>query len=147
MFIFTKIGGGLFDVGPPWDFDAWTFGYYGTNHFYCTKTALYFEYLFKDPYFVSRMKEKWELYKPIWLDSIPKYIDSQFNKIHRSALRNEKMWPDFCPEAKTAEMTWEQSIKEMKNAFLAQIEWMDNSIKNNYFVDWWGENDWPPAQR
>lgn len=146
MFLY-KDKGGKFVVGPPWDFDAWTFGLYGTNHFYCTKTAFYFENLLKDPYFVNRMKEKWEIYKPIWIDSIPKYIDSQFQYIHRSALRNDKMWPDFCPETMASEKTYEQNVADMKDSFFKQIKWMDNSIKNDYYIDWWDENDSPLSYR
>lgn len=142
-----KVRGGQFFLGPPWDFDAWTFGLYGTNHFYCTKTSLYFENLLKDPYFVNRMKEKWAVYKSIWLDSIPRFIDTQFNLIHKSALRNDKMWPDFCPETMASEKSYEQNVEEMKDAFYKQIEWMDNSINTDYFVDWWDENDWPPSHR
>lgn len=142
-----KDRGGRFVVGPPWDFDAWTFGLYGTNHYYCTKTAFYFENLFKDPYFVNRMKEKWEKYKTVWLDSIPKFIDSQFELVHRSALRNDIMWPDFCPETQATEKTYEQNVQDMKDAFFKQIEWMDNSIKTDYYTDWWDENDWPPSHR
>ena len=147
MFICIKYGGGKFVLGPPWDFDAWTFGLYGTGHFYCTKTALYFENLFKDPYFVNRMKEKWAVYKSIWLDSIPKFIDTQFDYIHRSALRNDKMWPDFCPETMASEKSYEQNVEDMKDAFYKQLDWMDTSINTDYFVDWWDENDWPPSHR
>lgn len=142
-----KDRGGKYMIGPPWDFDAWTFGLYGTSHFYCTKTALYYENLLKDPYFLNRLKEKWAVYKPIWLEKIPKFIDDQYKLIKRAALRNDKMWPNFCPETKAAEKTYEQNVMEMKDAFVKQIEWMDNSIQNNYFVDWWDENDWPPSHR
>jgi hypothetical protein len=142
-----KIRGGRFVVGPPWDFDAWTFGYYGTSHFYCTKTAFYYENLFKDPFFVSRLKEKWEIYRDLWKEKIPIFIDKQYNSIFRAALRNEKMWPDYCPESHATEESYEQSIINMKKAFITQLEWMDQSIENNYFTDWWDENDWPPSHR
>lgn len=142
-----KDRGGKFMMGPPWDFDAWTFGLYGTSHFYCTKTALYFENLFKDPYFVKRMKEKWAEYKPLWLDRIPKFIDSQYQLIRRAAERNDKMWPEFCPETKADEKSYEQNVMEMKEAFIKQVEWMDESIKKDYYTDWWDENDWPPSHR
>lgn len=142
-----KDRGGKYMIGPPWDFDAWTFGLYGTSHFYCTKTALYYENLLKDPFFINRLKEKWAFYKPIWLDKIPKFIDDQYQLIKRAALRNDKMWPNFCPETMADTKTYEQNVMEMKDAFIKQIEWMDHSIQNNYFVDWWDENDWPPSQR
>lgn len=142
-----KDRGGKYMIGPPWDFDAWSFGLYGTSHFYCTKTAFYYENLLKDPFFINRLKEKWAIYKPIWLDKIPKFIDDQYQLIKRAALRNDKMWPNFCPETMADTKTYEQNVMEMKDAFIKQIEWMDHSIQNNYFVDWWDENDWPPSQR
>lgn len=136
-----KIKNGPFCIGPPWDFDAWTFGVYGTSHFYCTKTSFYYEKLFKDSFFVNRLKEKWSIYKKLWENKIPKFIDTQYKKILRSALRNEAMWPDYCPEYKSHEKSYYQSVKEMKEALLIQLNWMDVSISNNYFVDWWDEND------
>lgn len=148
MFIFIRIGGGQFVVGPPWDFDAWTFGLYGTSHYYCTKTSLYFEYLFKDPFFVNRMKEKWSKYKELWLKVIPDYIDDQYKYIENAAKRNEWLWPEFySPNENYSKMSYEECVQDMKQAFKTQIEWMDNSINNNYFKDWWDENDWPPSHR
>lgn len=139
LYLYKKKNG-PFCIGPPWDFDAWTFGVYGTSHFYCTKTSFYFEKLFKDSYFINRLKEKWRVYKRLWENEIPKFIDSQYNKILRSALRNEAMWPDLCPEYSSYEKSYSQSVKEMKDALFIQLNWMDISISNNYFVDWWDEN-------
>ena len=128
-------------IGPPWDFDAYTFGLYGTSHFYCTKRTLYFEKLFKDTVFVERLKEKWATIRSVWLDKIPQFIDEQYDLIHRSAERNEIMWPDYCEESHATEKTFHKSIEEMKDASVTQIEWMDKKISENYFVDWWDEKN------
>lgn len=128
-----------FRIGPPWDFDAWSFGFYGTSHFFCTKTALYFGQLFKDPVFINRLKEKWAVTKNVWLEQIPAFIDGQYDLIRRSAERNEMMWPDYCEEFNTTEKTYHQSVIEMKEAFLTQLEWMDQKISENYFDDFWDE--------
>lgn len=126
---------GMFKMGPPWDFDAWTFGLYGTGHFYCTNRTLYYKSILKDNYFVNRLQEKWAKYKPIWLDKIPKFIDSQYTIIRRAAERNDMMWPDWCPENKASERTYKQSVEAMKEAFVEQINWMDTKIQNGDFTN------------
>ena len=125
---------GLWKMGPPWDFDAWTFGLYGTGHFYCTG-SLYFPSLLKDAYFVNRLKEKWNHYKQIWLEHIPHFIETQYEKIHLAAERNDLMWPDWCPENRAWERTYRQSIEAMKEAIVEQINWMDVKIQNEDFTN------------
>ena len=137
-FYLYKDRGGKFKVGPPWDFDAYSFGTGGLNCFHCSKAAFYFRNLFKDNSFVDRVKEKWMKYYETWLNAIPAFIDKQYLWIKNSASRNEVLWPDYNPHPIYGEETYKESIEHMKYCLVEQLEWMDNSIKNNYFEDGYG---------
>lgn len=57
------------------------------------------------------------------------------------------MSPGLCLETKASEKTYEENVADMKDAFIRQIGWKDNSINTDYYTDWWDENDWPLAHR
>lgn len=115
-------------MGPPWDFDAWTFGMFGNKYFSTTESALYFCYLFKDPQFKQLVKEKWNDYKSIWRNDIPKYIDEQYALIYHSALRNEKMWPEWHELNQYGIKSYRDVVLDMKQSYSEQLEWMDSQI-------------------
>lgn len=116
-------------VGPCWDFDAWSFGLHGkVGTFYSKEEALYYNQLFKDPVFVERVKEKWNIYKPLWEKEIPQFIDSQYDAIHKAAERNEILWPDWHPVNCYPSKTYKQCVEDMKEAFVRQMSWMDQVI-------------------
>lgn len=118
--------GGKFTVGPPWDFDAWSFELGGAKWLPCGTTWCY-SGLLNDPYFVNRIKEKWAEYYDAWKSIIPDYIDYQSAKIRRSALRNELLWPDW----PFSDNTFEQHVELMKEAFSNQLEWMNSYVCNH----------------
>lgn len=117
-----------FYIGPPWDFDAWTFGLTGTRKFYAKSDAFYYSQLFKDPYFVNRVKEKWRQYKTQWKYHIPIFIDAQYTLIHNAAERNETMWTEWHPVNQYPEKTYHQLVLDIKQAFIDQLDWMDAEI-------------------
>ncbi|UTC48243.1 CotH kinase family protein [Treponema vincentii] len=119
-----------FYIGPPWDFDAWTFGLTGTRKFYAKSDAFYYSQLFKDPYFVNRVKEKWRIYKTKWRDRIPTFIDAQYKLIHNAAERNETLWTDWHKVNQYPEKTYHQLVLDIKQAFIDQLEWMGSEIEN-----------------
>jgi len=127
-FLYKDRGNDKFYIGPPWDFDAWTFGVRGTEKFYCDKNTLYFPMLFKDEYFINRLKEKWNEYKPKWESEIPTFIEETYIKIYNSALRNDVMWPDWIPYFDSKGKTYEGIIEDMLNAFKTQLSWMDSQM-------------------
>lgn len=126
VYLYKKGKDGKFCVGPLWDIDAWSFGTYGLEVFWAKDNSLYFNMLFKDPVFIKRVKEKWNKYKKVWSEQIPNYIDEQYHTIYRSAKRNEMIWPDWIVPASS----YEQSVQEMKEAFVTQLNWMDEQINN-----------------
>lgn len=120
----SSIGVSKFTIGPPWDFDAWSFGTGGLRFLPVYDLTWCYGDLLRDPFFVNRLKEKWCDYYESWKKEIPVYIDSQYNYIYRSARRNEVLWPDWPYSLES----FEQSVVEMKEAFSVQIEWMNSFI-------------------
>lgn len=120
--------GGKFKVGPPWDFDAWTFGMSGCEKLYVNKTTWCFHQLFMDPVFVERLKERWDLLYYTWKLCIPEYIDKQYKIIYRSALRNEIMWPSWEKCCQYPQKSYSDLVGEMKDAFITQLEYMNTYI-------------------
>lgn len=130
VYLYKPSGSKKISMGPPWDLDAWTFGMYGTKKFWANKTTLYFNYLFKDPAFVAIVKSKWRKYKQDWMTKIPLYIDEQYEKIYRSALRNEKMWTKWNGLNYYGIKTYEEIVEDMKSSFMEQLQWMDQQIES-----------------
>lgn len=115
-------------IGPPWDFDAWTFGIYDRCAFYA-KDSGYYKYLLQDPYFIIRLKEKWSIYKQLWMTLIPDYINKPYLHIRKSALRNENKWKDWHPLWRYGKKSYDEIVEDMQEAFMAQLEWMDIQIQ------------------
>lgn len=120
-----------FRIGPPWDFDAWSFGQTAVEWHNCSSWCLYYRQLLKDPVFINRLKEKWAMYKPLWEQLIPLYIDAQKDMILRSALRNEQMWQDWTDVNHYPYNSYEECVEDMKAAFFQQLYWLDAQI-NSY---------------
>lgn len=125
LFLYKPRGDSKFYIGPPWDFDAWTFGYrsvYTPEIFDCKNIAFYYRYLFNDPEFVSRLKEKWNnSIKDIWMDSIPKFIDAQYLYLHRSAERNERLFPQCHFDYNHPETSYKESVEHMKHGVIHDL--------------------------
>lgn len=133
LYLYKERGDSRFYLGPPWDFDAWAFGmhYNGVCRFYCTETTLYFRQLFKDAFFINRLKEKWSILYPKWKSAIPDYIDSQYKLIYNSALRNETLlWTSWHELYNYPNKSYYECVEDMKHNFIVQLDWMDNQINN-----------------
>ena len=91
-------------------------------------SAVYFPQLFKDPIFIARFKEKWNIYKTLWKEHIPNYVDQLYLQIHKSAERNEQMWPEWHKFNKFGEISYKELIDKLKESFIEQVEWMDKEI-------------------
>lgn len=128
LFLYKRRGGQIF-FGPPWDFDAWTFGLRQKDAtFVMKRPSFYFYYFLKDPYFVNRLKEKWGEYKEKWGEEIPEFINRTAEYIEKSALRNEAMWPDWHPLNYYPIKSYKALVQEMTDSFLRQVSYMDSVI-------------------
>ena len=129
IYMYKEAGGGKFTMGPPWDFDAWTFGQVSfEERKWNLDNTLYYDKLFQDQVFVNRLKEKWSIYKPIWEQDIPLYIMDQYRKIHRAAERNEVKWSHWNGRNKFPQVSYHDYILMMIDAVKENIILMDNKI-------------------
>ena len=129
LFVY-KDKGGILKFGPPWDFDAHTFGVYKSHQMFLFRPSFYINYMLNDPVFVTRLKEKWNLYKYSWSNNIPTYIEDLYNQISHSALRNEKMWPSWHDMYHYPEKPYKDVISDMKEFFVKQIEYVNGKINS-----------------
>ena len=125
-----KDKGGLLCFGPPWDFDAHTFGVYGEHKMFLQRSTFYYYWMMKDPIFVERLKSKWASYKKIWLKEIPSFIDSLYTQLYPSALRNEQLWLDWFPMYGYPEKDYFTLITEMKSFFIDQVSYVDGILES-----------------
>ena len=146
MYLYKQGGGGKFYIGPPWDFDAWTFGYWVgpaigyeklevlppgiSDRYWTLNSTVYFKELFEDPVFVKRLKEKWKTYRPILESEIPRYIDERYELIHLAAERNDNMWPVWDPRWNYPKVSYKQCVQEMKENFMSQLDITDSFINS-----------------
>lgn len=116
----------LYHFGPVWDFDWATFrlGVRGI----VDKDTLWYRYLFKDPLFVSTLKERWALLKPS-LETMPEYIAERYNWIKDYAEANFVMWPIKGSDVNGDEnLSYEKAVSRMKDALKERISALDGAI-------------------
>ena len=119
-----------FRFGPPWDFDAWSFGQATIEWHSCNSWCLYYRQLLKDPVFIKRLKEKWAIYYPLWRERIPQFIDTNMLNILRSAQRNEQMWPDWTGVNHYPMEDYDDYVEDMMDDFVKHIDWLNDQIQN-----------------
>lgn len=121
-----KDRGGKLHAGPVWDFDNYT--YWATPRGFRNKEALYYKYLFQDPLFVYKVKERWPPLKEA-LNSMPEYIDSVICSIYRSAARNGEMWPATGTYNHDGDLFVADASSRLKKYFSDRIIELDGLIK------------------
>ena len=120
-----KDRGGKLTAGPVWDFDYWTFSV-ETPEFW-TRNHLYYNHLFSDPKFESRVKERWAELKPKF-EQIPTYIESQAQKIKMSNNANIAIWPISTNINGDEKMSCEEAVETMKTAYRTKLNWLDTQF-------------------
>ena len=124
----NKDRNGLLKAGPVWDFDYSTFR--GSTDFF-SKESIWYGQLFKDPAFVSKVKERWELLRPR-LDEINPIIDELRLSLARSESLNTKMWDiRNTPSVNGDEtLSFDDACSLMKSKFSSRLQWLDSQIMN-----------------
>jgi NAD-dependent SIR2 family protein deacetylase len=112
-------------AGPLWDFDWKTFRL--DNEEWVTKNHLYFDVLFTDPVFVSRVKQRWNLYEEK-LRSIDQFIESEAQRIRNSEEMNHQMWPITQNTNEDIHLSFSEAVARMKQSYQAKLEFMDRGI-------------------
>jgi hypothetical protein len=118
---------GLLKAGPVWDFDWGTFVKSKTQSFSVVK-ATYYKRLFEDPIFKSRIKERWNTFKP-YFDTVGAYIESEANKLIITDSLNSNMWPITQDVNGDATLSFLESISLMKDNYNAKLNWLDKHIQ------------------
>lgn len=121
-----KDRGGKLKAGPAWDFDRCFRSGLGPNGFKL-KDALYYKYLFKDPYFRSKIKERWPAFKAN-LEGMSDYIDLQIETVSHSAERNGEMWPITLNINTDESLPVSVASAQIKTEYEARIRQLDKLI-------------------
>ncbi|MDD6254239.1 MAG: CotH kinase family protein [Bacteroidales bacterium] len=114
---------GKLKAGPVWDFDRTTFKPNVTK-FLNAGNALWYGYLFKDPVFVARLKEKWAESKPEF-EKVVGDIEDITYEIRRSARYTIKMWPTDSRDNGDETMSFDDAALRLKNAYAERIKTLD----------------------
>lgn len=88
---YHKDRNGKLKAGPVWDFDTYLF----RKQWLICNNAQYYGALFKDPFFVQRVKQKWPGFRA-GVDSnggMVAFIDSLYSVVKYAARRDRVMWP------------------------------------------------------
>ena len=123
-----KNSGGKLVMGPVWDFD-WETYMPANSGKYRIATAIYYEQLLKSPYFISRVKERWEAQKEAFR-GLPDFINEQADYIRNSEKLNYAI--EDCVVTsnvnKDIELTFDQAVEKMIQGFNQKFQWLDNDI-------------------
>jgi len=119
--------GGKLKAGPVWDFDWGTFrnGYWVER--FRLKDCIWLSYMFKDPSFVKRVKEKWEESRDDFKD-VAEFIDETAEHVKQSAKNDKIMWPMTTKENEDETLSFEDAVARLKTGYLRHWEWIDKAI-------------------
>lgn len=121
-----KNSGGKLVMGPVWDFDWETYMPSFASQ-YRISTALYYERLLQDPYFVSVVKDRWSRYKDSFR-TLPEFIQAKADEIRSSETFNYAMWPVTSNVNKDINLTFDAAVNRMIQGYNQKFEWLDNAI-------------------
>lgn len=118
-------------AGPLWDFDYTTFTMEAETN---NKSAVWYKYLFKDPYFKRKAKERFYQLKP-QLAEIADYISEKASSLSISEEENSKLWPlsnldsTIIPN-NDENLTFDEAISRMKNIYQKRLAWIEEQLNN-----------------
>ena len=118
--------GGKLKAGPVWDFDWGTFTSDNVKKFR-DKKAIFYSYLFKDPSFVKRVKEKWNESKNDFR-SVTEFIDKTEKQIKSSVNLDKGRWKMTTTINGDESMSFEKAVATLKENYIKHWEWMDKQI-------------------
>lgn len=109
-------------AGPLWDQEL-----FEVNQSFNSKDMYYYKYLFRDPEFVTAVKERWEVYKSNILGNdqyapFLDYLSEMAEQIRVSANRDIRFWGNNY-------FTLSGEVSVVKSGFRSKINWMDQQIK------------------
>ncbi len=131
-----KLPAGKFTMGPIWDFD-WAYGYEGnyvhfanatTPYFWTTRNPVpagtrFFMQFFKDPQFVTLLKQKWTTYKTTHFPALLKFVDETASYIESSKNADRLVWG-------TGNAVFMNDITRLKNWLNSRAAFLDTYLQN-----------------
>lgn len=125
-YMYKKRNGKLY-AGPAWDFDCATFipGRKGA----LIAQSLWYGYLFKHDAFKSLVKERWTVLKPEF-EKVFTYIDEKAEYIRESNEINLEMWPVTQNVNEDIDLSYDDAVNRMKEAYRERITELDKVISN-----------------
>ena len=147
-----KDSAGLLCFGPIWDFDYHTFTLYndyeysGNQQWSNSKNQrlyqweimkmtnkggkYYYSDLKRNAKFKALLLERWNQYKTVWEAGFNDYVDEMASKIKVSWKYNSQMWG--CPSKQNGDwnLSFDDAVKAIKDAFKIRMEWIDQNIGN-----------------
>ena len=112
-------------AGPIWDFDM-SLPKPPFNEWAAINT-LWYPFLFRDPVFVERVKEKWNAQKTGYQDMADTYIDALAARVKVSVERDIEMWEY---EGDDGQLSFDEMMAKFKTYFTHRIAWMDTQINS-----------------
>lgn len=125
-YMYKKRNGKLY-AGPAWDFDCATF-IPGRKGALLTQ-VLWYGYLFKHEAFKSLVKERWTVLKPEF-EKVFTYIDEKAEYIRESNEINLEMWPVTQNVNEDIDLSYDDAVNRMKEAYRERITELDVLITN-----------------
>lgn len=122
----VKDKGAKMKIGPVWDFDWGTFNP-NLEHF--LSRGIYYDRLYKDAAFCDLLRERWAAEKSRF-EEVETFIDETAAKIKRSNEVNIKMWPITQVANEDENLTFDEAVARLKEAFRANIEWFDTRLQS-----------------
>ncbi len=116
-------------AGPVWDFDWGTYMPDKVGEWRAKNRGIWYPRMFRDPVFVSRVKEKWNESKDDFRD-ITNYVDSLSTVLANSSNADYAMWPLNKVNINGDEkLPYGLAIERMKTYINDRIDWLDASIQ------------------
>lgn len=115
-------------AGPAWDYDIMTFIPERTS-FFRSIHHLYYDKLFEDPIFVSRVKEKWNEEKTYFMEVVDT-IEELHSYLQKSQKNNFDMWPCTWTENGDNDMPYDVAVERLKQSYIDKLNWMNQQIQN-----------------
>lgn len=119
-----KDRGGKLVAGPVWDFDWGTFR---SRDGLTIKSAIWYDALFKNEIFISRLKERWAA-NEAKLGQVETFIADMAEQIQESAEGNKKMWPVSGAPNNDGDLAYIEAVERMKQVYCQRIESVGKAI-------------------
>ena len=123
-------------AGPVWDFDWGILSFVENPQArddIFLKDAIWYTQLFKDPYFVNVLKERWEALYPS-LCTVPEFMDEKRAELEKSAEYNYQLWDPYVGKSRKVingdeRMPFDEAVELLKTNYNIHLETMDKAIK------------------